>query len=466
MSDTVSASDWIKGIALSILASVIGASSKLAIRKSWLMQHEHAHNVQVPTEENDIYAYTDDFHPSASYQALTTQNSTDEYDTTTRPDAIDNGEVHDALSEELLDVSDDQPTRTISPSRSSSSPTVNFIAWTLRGCGMIGMTFLNPACCVWAMKYASPSILAPFSGLTLVWIIFFSQPLIGEKPTVRQIVAASLIITGEVLVAVFGDHLNAPEMTIPKVTQSYKQAPFLIYMAGTMSWVLILMYWIRYAHNPTLKRFAWGVAGGSMTGLQNFLKDLLTLLQVRRPHERLPWYTPLFAVLAGLTAFWGLCFLTWCMKRYDATYSAAMFVGSFVVNASIMSAVHYQTFQHLEGMVNFIMYPAGLLTLMGGVCLLVKEKGAAVLHGGVEEPPPAVDGAGTTTTTTTNNNNALNHAMSTSSSSVASSASVSAGRLELVRGQGRPWAICQNLHSRPIVHFLNSSFPSTFVTIH
>jgi hypothetical protein len=35
-----------------------------------------------------------------------------------------------------------------------------------------------------------------------------------------------------------------------------------------------------------------------------------------------------------------LC-LSSCMKRYDATYSAAMFVVSFVISASLMSAVHY-----------------------------------------------------------------------------------------------------------------------------
>lgn len=36
---TVSAEDWIKGIGFSLLASVIGAASKLAIRKSWLIQN-------------------------------------------------------------------------------------------------------------------------------------------------------------------------------------------------------------------------------------------------------------------------------------------------------------------------------------------------------------------------------------------------------------------------------------------
>lgn len=105
----------------------------------------------------------------------------------------------------------------------------------------------------------------------------------------------------------------------------------------------------------------------------------MTLIKASKSeHKSIPWYTPLLAFLAIFTAFVGLLFLTACMKRYDATYSAAMFVGSFVVSASIMAAVHYATFAHLVGVVNWILYPGGLLVLMSGVWILVKEKGAVV----------------------------------------------------------------------------------------
>ena len=81
-------------------------------------------------------------------------------------------------------------------------------ALALRFSGMIGMTFLNPLFCVLAMNYASPSILAPFSGLTLVWIVLFSETMIEEKPNGKQIAAAFFIVFGEVIVAVWGDHTN------------------------------------------------------------------------------------------------------------------------------------------------------------------------------------------------------------------------------------------------------------------
>lgn len=119
-----------------------------------------------------------------------------------------------------------------------------------------------------------------------------------------------------------------------------------------------------------MKRFAWGAAGGSITGLQNFLKDSLTILKAR---NGFPWYLPVMVLLAIVTAFVGLILLTACMKRYDATYSSAMFVGSFVISASLMSAVHYKTFDNLDGIYDYILYPLGLLILMGGIFILVHE---------------------------------------------------------------------------------------------
>ena len=109
-----------------------------------------------------------------------------------------------------------------------------------------------------------------------------------------------------------------------------------------------------------------------MTGMQNFLKDTLTLVKVS--NGPMVWAIPFFIFMAAASAFSGLLMLTACMKRYDATYSAASFVGSFVISASIMSAAHYRTFQSLGNIWSYILYPVGLLVLMVGVYVLVRER--------------------------------------------------------------------------------------------
>ena len=115
----------------------------------------------------------------------------------------------------------------------------------------------------------------------------------------------------------------------------------------------------------------------SITGFQNFLKDALTIFDIwikDRSSSYLPPEFFLFLFLAMLTSFAGLLCLSSCMKRYDATYSAAMFVVSFVISASLMSAVHYHTFEHLDGITNYMMYPLGLVILLLGAFILVKPR--------------------------------------------------------------------------------------------
>jgi uncharacterized membrane protein len=122
-----------------------------------------------------------------------------------------------------------------------------------------------------------------------------------------------------------------------------------------------------------MRRFAWGVAGGSITGFQNFLKDSLTILKAIPNEAKIPFVLLGFlASMAIFVALTGLIILTLCMKRYDATYSSSMFVGSFCISASIMSAIHYHTFAYLgKNIVNYVGYPIGLIVLLTGVYVLM-----------------------------------------------------------------------------------------------
>lgn len=340
----ISAADWGKGIALSIMASLVGGASKLAIRKSWLMTHDNEMEPQVvPTIEP----------PSGETWTLdTTSNST---------------------SSSTEDSSTSNPIATMSGEElTQQRKRRGRLALALRYCGMIGMSVLNPICCVLAMKYASPSILAPFSGLTMVWVILFSKLVVGEEPSQLQKIASGLIVAGEVIVACFGDHTNDVNGSTKEVLDSYKNPYFLAYFGAVGCYLIVLTYWINYSKSPMLRQYAWGSCGGTVTGMQNFLKDTLTLVKVS--NGPMVWAIPFFIFMAAASAFSGLLMLTACMKRYDATYSAASFVGSFVISASIMSAAHYRTFQSLGNIWSYILYPVGLLVLMVGVYVLVRER--------------------------------------------------------------------------------------------
>jgi drug/metabolite transporter (DMT)-like permease len=353
--------NWAYGIGYSIIASIIGGASKLAIRKSYLMllpavlQQDDDHDAEYEEEEEE--------------------------------ESHDDDVIHTNRQRLRFQIT------MINPQHLSTM---------LRISGMIGMTFLNPLFCVLAMNYAEPSILAPFSGLTLVWIVACSDFMIGEKPQTNQVIAAALVILGEVIVAVFGDHTNDENVSVQEVMASYEDDYFQMYFVFMMVWIVGLFYIVQTKpSHHILTRFSFGVLGGSFTGFQNFLKDSLTIVKDVQSdnddtYSSYPWVLYLLLLCAAASSFIGLLFLTACMKRYDATFSSAMFVGSFVISASIMSAVHYQTFQHLDGIVNWILYPTGLLILMIGLIVLVNVTN--VNHDVIQLYSNTTTGTTTTTT--------------------------------------------------------------------
>jgi len=169
-------------------------------------------------------------------------------------------------------------------------------------------------------------------------------------------------------------HCNIP-IDEPFVQEdSYKTPAFISFFVGFFLWMGTICIIIMNSSNKRLRMFAWSVSGGSITGLQNFLKDSLIIMKdAKKTGTAYPWFFYLFICLAMISAFVGLLLLTACMKRYDATFSAATFVGSFIISASIMSAIHYHTFQNLHTFQNYFLYPIGIFVLLTGVEILIAD---------------------------------------------------------------------------------------------
>ena len=210
----ISADAWAKGIGYSIAASVVGGASKLAIRKSWLMVNDSRSEADVyasqETEDDDSDQLAG---PSSPYKL--NEDDDEKLDSPLHRRNSKGSLGKPGEGEQFLDQINDQVTTIKDGNKKGWN--VELVARCLRYSGMLGMSVLNPLFCVLAMNYASPSILAPFSGLTLVWIILFSESLISERPQKKQIIAAALIISGQIIVGAFGDHTNDDGITLQDV---------------------------------------------------------------------------------------------------------------------------------------------------------------------------------------------------------------------------------------------------------
>ena len=457
--DGSGSSSWAKGLGFSITASLIGACSKLCIRRSYtlLSETKTEHPEQPPTTPqgtscprttSSANTSSSSYLPYHQHCHDEQQSKNDHHETTTmtttttirKSKSLHHSET--AITEEdgescsISDTSDDSlsdsdrdhqdhnheqqqqqnemtglvSTASCSPADTPSSPSssaatrknkniswlLRLQAFSLRAVGMFGMMVLGPMLNVYALQFASPSILSPVGGgLTLVWVVLLSECTIGEKPRQIQIVATAFIVVGEIVVAFAGDHVNLYALSLHDLHQQYFEDPkFISYLGCMILWMIVLSVIIRLSTNKHWKRFAWGIIGGSITGMQCFIKDALALWHgLDEFHNQIfrTWPLSLYVLLliGGVIPFIGLMMLMACMKRYDATYTASMFMGSIVISSSIMSAVHYHTFDHLST-IQSILYLLGLVGMLIGTAILATEAPWAQKHSnGERDQPPS-----------------------------------------------------------------------------
>eukprot|EP00986_Skeletonema_menzelii_P015753 scaffold12619_cov133-Skeletonema_menzelii.AAC.2 len=355
----MSSCSWITGCLFSIGASVVGAASNLCIRQSYLLQQRQSNNTK--TKQLDVSK------DSTRHQLLLTSSSS---------------------------RADPSPSSSLSSSCVQPPPHCrnfcNIQPLLLRTTGILGISVLNPIFNIAALHYASPSILSPLGGLTLVFMVLLSEPTIGESSSPIQLFGAALIIAGEFVLTLFGDHTNDLVLTMSDIQKQYTENAFVAYFVGLTIWMMLVALWARCG-NPTWQRFAWGIAAGSMSGSSPFLKDSMAVLagmtasssngEVASANVPDALLTIGFYVLMLLAAMFPLSSLILsleCMKRYDATYSAACLLASQTVAATLMSTAHYHTWDHLSSP---SFYPFGLFVLLVGCIVLATEGGGGTQKG-------------------------------------------------------------------------------------
>ena len=357
-----SSTAWINGCFFTIAASVVGAASNLCIRYSYLQQRRQPHDASI----DDTTARRHFFIQFGS--AATTQ-----------PDSSNGDEVDvelTASSSNSTEESDDL--RITADNTKINQPLF------LRTIGILGISVLNPILNITALHYASPSILSPLGGLSLVFMVLLSEPMIGESASSSsmQLGGAALIVAGECVLALFGDHTNDLVLTMSDIREQYTEYAFVTYFVGLSIWMMMVAWWVRWG-NPTWQRFAWGIAAGSMSGSNPFLKDGMAVLAGMMTNattattssnndalRSIGFYV--LILLAGIIPLSSLILSLECMKRYNATYSAACHLASMTVSATLMSMARYHTWDHLSNSYA-LLYPFGLVVLLVGCIVLAME---------------------------------------------------------------------------------------------
>mmetsp|Transcript_61462 Transcript_61462/g.168790 ORF Transcript_61462/g.168790 Transcript_61462/m.168790 type:complete len:284 (+) Transcript_61462:239-1090(+) len=219
------------------------------------------------------------------------------------------------------------------------------------------------------MGFGDPSIIAPFSALSLVWLLLLANPIAGDKPTRLEVTSALIISCGTVLVGISGsgeeDNAwnqdddgddNSPTLddVIGGVQTYSRKWPFIIFMI--VQGVFLCMCCVVVNLKPPefwACRIAWGAVGGCLQGNVYMLKAASSMAVIdfgacMTNAVRFMWFqppppthatVPLTTPPPNLQTFWlytwvfifiaatGLLVNALAMRYYKATFCGELIFG-------------------------------------------------------------------------------------------------------------------------------------------
>ena len=263
---------------------------------------------------------------------------------------------------------------------------------SIRFAGLVTVVAADPAR-ILSFGFGESRVVAPFSSLSLVWLILLANPIAGDKPTRVEVAGALVIASGVALIAAFGadgasdddddgdtdefgvsggdddDKLHA---VIDEFNANARRPAFVLYLL--LQGAFLLAAGATVATSPPERlpvKVCWGALGGVLQGNVYFLKAASTLAVIDfggacRIATFWVW-TVLFIVIAAT----GLAVNALAMRFYKATFCVCSFVGWYNVSAAAASASFFGASSLGDDPLGLALYLGGLGFIVGGVVMLI-----------------------------------------------------------------------------------------------
>ena len=259
----------------------------------------------------------------------------------------------------------------------------------IRFAGLCTVVAADPAR-ILSFGFGNPAIVAPFSSLSLVWLILLANPIAGDKPNLTEVIGALVIASGVAVIAVFGASGNGGsddrddefgiddegsskdrlQDVITAFSSNGQRSAFIAYITLQVIFLLIAggTVYTQSPKNLAAKVF-WGGLGGVLQGNVYFLKAASTMAVLD------------FGGACTMGSFWiltisfiviaatGLFINALAMRFYKATFCVCSFVGWYNVSAAAASAAFFGV--HDISTTGLVLYLVGLGLIVGGVILLI-----------------------------------------------------------------------------------------------
>jgi len=240
---------------------------------------------------------------------------------------------------------------------------------------LIGVLFLiiNPAMDVLSLAFASPTLLTPLAGTTLVWNVILAHVVLKEHLTVYAVGGSGVALLGCILVGIFGPKDDPKFEDYDEVMQLWGRKTFHIY-AVCQAILLTLFGTLISVGSSFIRGVCYALISGTFSGLFFSLKCSVELIRIGATHY---FVTYIIILSAAATPLIGIIVLYFGLKEYDALILLPIYHAALVLTGTTSSAIF---FKDLEGLK---FYRAIIFSIAIGIIII----GAVIvsIHGLVVE---------------------------------------------------------------------------------
>jgi len=205
---------------------------------------------------------------------------------------------------------------------------------------------INPSIDVVSYFFASPTLLAPLAGLTLIWNIILAPVILSERLSFYTIGGSMSALIGCILVGAYGPRHDREFENMDEIMTLFSDPSFMLYMSCCSTLILFLLsiiYWELFS--DFWIKLAYGITTGSLGGFFIFLKCAIELVQMNVFDRFFTWF---IIFIASALPLCGLVLLNNSLKTYDSLFVLPIFHASLVLTGSTSSIVLFQDLQELS----------------------------------------------------------------------------------------------------------------------
>ncbi|CAE8679935.1 unnamed protein product, partial [Polarella glacialis] len=208
--------------------------------------------------------------------------------------------------------------------------------------GLALNVIINPICDLAGYSFAPAAVIAPLTGMDIVWNTLVAPWTLNEELTPRRLGSAAIIFVAAT-VSVFFRQQEDVTWTVAYIREVFLTWTTLVYCLCYGIWFLVnSCIWMKRPPGSALRGFSLGATAGSLAGNMWCTKIVAEEMSRCIGGDCAAWADGITWVILGMAMFFAIAnvkYMARGMQQYEALFMVTVFQGSNIVSNSISAIV-------------------------------------------------------------------------------------------------------------------------------